>query len=895
MKQIAGMLFSERLMAVVMALFAVSIATATFIENDFGSASARAMVYNARWFELLLLLGVINLTGNIFIKKLYTRPKFTIFIFHLAFILILAGAAITRYTGSEGTLAIREGQSSDTIMTDQTHIQVSAGNSGAVQKYDFPIFFSPLGRNNFSEVIRYHGKSFRLTGKSFVSNAVPVAERSENGKPVAEIIYADSTGRKSLIIGAGEIKSIGTLMLAFDAPVSDTQTVVLSVRNDSLIFIAPFPVSLVTMGDQLFAILEAHKPHKFNPAQLYSFKDKMLVVNKYYASGKTLVKSLPNNEVQTFDALIMELASDFDRTEFVICGKGGYQGIPERLTFEGVNFSISYGSVYKKLPFELKLNDFIINRYPGSQSPSSFESLVTLSDNQRDVVTSKRIYMNNILKYRGFRFYQSSYDPDEKGTILSVNHDRAGTLISYIGYFLMGLGMLLSLFNSNGRFRTLSVEITKLKQSRKAISVILFLLLLKGIGIGQETSSSQNLVPVSIKHARVFSKLLIQDNNGRIEPVNTLSSEVLRKLYRKSTYKGMNADQVFLGMLVNPSVWQYEPIIRVSHPQILKIMDSRERYFSFSDFFKNNHYMLQNYVEEAFRKKPALRSKFDNEIIRLDERVNISYLVFSGEFLRIFPVPGDSSHTWYSHQGIQGKINTEDSLFVENILYLYIQAAQQSLHTGDWSNPDETLKAISEYQTRYSGGIMPSPRSVSVEILLNKSDVFSRISKYYGVIGMVLLILQFAGLFYSRLKLKIPVIIALIFIISLFLTHSAGLGLRWYVSGHAPWSNGYEALTYVAWATVLAGLIFASKSPIYFKCNLIAGISDSFCCSSELDGSSDYQPCACSEILLAGYSCCYHYGKLWFSGVGRPAGFCQFTADDHADTKQQGLYPTHHS
>ena len=49
-----------------------------------------------------------------------------------------------------------------------------------------------------------------------------------------------------------------------------------------------------------------------------------------------------------------------------------------------------------------------------------------------------RIFMNNVLDYDGHRFFQSSYDPDES-TILSVNHDWWGTIISYIGYFFLML------------------------------------------------------------------------------------------------------------------------------------------------------------------------------------------------------------------------------------------------------------------------------------------------------------------------------------------------------------------------------------------------------------------------------------------------------------------------
>lgn len=814
MKQLAGILFSTRLMAIILALFAISIATATFIENDFGSTSARAIVYGARWFELLLLLGVINLTGNIFIRKLYTRPKLTIFVFHLAFILILAGAAITRYTGSEGTLAIREGQSSGTVLTDRTHIQVTAGDADTGKEYDFPVFFSALGGNKFNEVIEYNSKSFRLKCISFVPNAVPMVEQSGVGKPVAEIVYADSTGRRSLTISAGETKSIGTLTLAFDAPVVDSQAVILSSKGDSLTFLAPFPVTVTSMADQSFTRLNAQQQHRFNLLQLYSFNNNMLVVNKYFANGKIVPKSLPKSDGQTYDAAVMELASDKGREEFVLWGKAGYVGVPEKITTEGSDFSIRYGSVYMELPFELKLNDFILDRYPGSQSPSWFESIVTLTDEQRDFETSKRIYMNNILKYRGYRFYQSSYDPDEKGTILSVNHDWVGTLVTYAGYLLMGLGMALSLFNSNSRFRTLSVEIGMLKHSKKSMLVLICTLMISGISSAQTPVENKSLIPVDARHAAVFGRLLIQDNSGRIEPVNTLSAEVLRKLSRKSTYKNMNPDQVFLGMLVDPGTWQNEPIIRTTHPQILEILGTSDRYFSFASFFRENNYILQQYVEEAFRKKPAYRSKFDNEIIRLDERINISYLVFSGELLRILPVPGDSSHTWYSHLGIQGKVDAEDSVFVENIIPMYIQDVQKGIQTGDWKSPDDIINAISKYQASYAGDIIPPPGKVSLEIFLNRSDIFSTISNYYGLIGFVLLMLQFVGLFFTRLKLKIPVIVAMVLIIILFAFHTTGLGMRWYVSGHAPWSNGYEALTYIAWATVLAGLIFSSRSSI---------------------------------------------------------------------------------
>ena len=48
--------------------------------------------------------------------------------------------------------------------------------------------------------------------------------------------------------------------------------------------------------------------------------------------------------------------------------------------------------------------------------------------------------------------------------------------------------------------------------------------------------------------------------------------------------------------------------------------------------------------------------------------------------------------------------------------------------------------------------------------------------------------------------------------ILLFMVHTSGLIIRWYVSGHAPWSDAYESMIYVAWATLAIGLAFSKKS-----------------------------------------------------------------------------------
>ncbi|MCB0410505.1 MAG: hypothetical protein KDD29_09825, partial [Flavobacteriales bacterium] len=97
LKSIKDILFSTRLTAVLLFVFGVAIGVATFIENDFGTPAAKALIFNTRWLELIMVLLAINLVGNIFKYKMFQRSKITTLTFHVALIIVLIGAGITRY------------------------------------------------------------------------------------------------------------------------------------------------------------------------------------------------------------------------------------------------------------------------------------------------------------------------------------------------------------------------------------------------------------------------------------------------------------------------------------------------------------------------------------------------------------------------------------------------------------------------------------------------------------------------------------------------------------------------------------------------------------------------------------------------------------------------------
>ena len=827
MKKILNVFISSRTMAFLLAIFAISIATATIIEKYHGTAAARYCVYNAKWFEILLLLGCINIIGMIFRYKLYRREKLTLLLFHVAFILIIIGAGVTRYFGFEGIMHIREGETSNSIISEDTYLQLKYQKGGITRSYSEKVMLSPLSANRFRKTIDIDGKSLKISSVNFISNAVPTLQPDDAGGPVLEMVISGVNGRQNVLLKQGEAKKIGGIVFNFGANTQQPQNEIeVYFDQGDLFYRAPFDVSVMNMSTRQSVIDKADSTHPFLTKVLYNFHNVPLVLNNFLPAGSVRPVVSQNGNGNTLDALDLDIESNGISRNVTLWGRSGVIGEPVKVPLdEGETLTLSYGSRIVKIPFSIKLNDFIVKRYPGSNSPSWFESKVVLIDKSENIDEPRRIYMNNILKYRGFRFFQSSYDPDEMGTILSVNYDFAGTWITYFGYMIMALGMILSIFNKNSRFRNLIKKSAEIRQARQALTVAtLFVVMALPANATLLESKIVNSEIIPADQARLFGGLLVQDNGGRIMPVNTLSSEILRKVARKISYKGLNSDQVLMGMMTDPYYWQHQPIIHISNPDVRKTLGLKDKDAPFSAFFStdgNYTYLLRDYVNEAYRKKPVNRDKFDNEMIRLDERVNVCYMVYTYGIMKLFPVPGDINHSWLSPASSDSMIHTEDTVFIKNILPYYLEKVKSAIITSNWKEADDLLNSMKLYQKKYGSEILPSERKVKLEIFYNNSNIFLRVSYIYGIVGFVLLILQFIGIFYVKLKLRIPVLIAEVLIIVGFIAHFAGLILRWYIAGHAPWSNGFEALTYIAWATVLAGIIFVKRSSVTLSATAI--------------------------------------------------------------------------
>lgn len=469
------------------------------------------------------------------------------------------------------------------------------------------------------------------------------------------------------------------------------------------------------------------------------------------------------------------------------------------------------------LPFSVRLDDFVLERYPGSGSPSSYESFVTVFSDGGS--REAHIYMNNVLDIEGYRLFQSSFDRDERGTVLTVNYDLPGRTITYIGYAILLAGLLLSLFGRHSRIMTLYRKLRDLQSANvmiPAFVLLMFPLYLSASGSG-EYKELINKYAVSTSHAEVFGKLPVQSPGGRMMPVGTYASEVLRKIHKSDKLGELSPEQCLLSMFLMPDVWINIPLISIDDEYLASRYGLSVPYCAFVEVLDSiGSYKLQADLEETYRKNPSERDAFDKDLLKLNEQVNLMDMLLNRRAFRLFPLPADSTHTWYSPGDDLSVFSGKDSMFVLRIFDWYLDEVSSSLKSGDWKTPDEIAGMIDTYQQAKASGVDISHKRMETEVKYNRFNVFRYCRMGYLILGGICLVLSLLSLMgYGRYRLF--KVLLFVLILGVFHFQMYGMALRWYISGHAPWSNSYETMVYVAWATVCAGLLFMRRSYLVFS------------------------------------------------------------------------------
>jgi len=839
MKQILSILGSMKTMAVLMLIFAFASGYATFIENDYGTITAKADVYNARWFEVLLGFLTLNLMLNIYNFKMFTLKKAPLFIFHIAFIIILIGAAVTRYIGYEGTMHIREGGSASTMVSSDTYFSVDATiadkSVSTTQKY----YLSKRTSNTLSSSLTIDGKNVDVELIEYIPDAIETTVASKDGNAVAQMMVTGDGKGEPITLNDGEFYESQNFVLDFNSGKKFNKKVIsLFVEDDKFFINHDISLNYLKMDDGSKGIVDANEKEPFTTRTLFSFTGGGFVLREFLPHASKAIVSNPKASPMRpgYDGLRFKITVDDVSKDVFIYGRVGMMAKEHHNIVNGVDVHLSYGSKEIKLPFEIYLKEFELDRYPGSMSPASYASEVVLVDKEQGVELPYRIFMNNILEHRGYRFFQSSYDQDEKGTILSVNNDP-GTLPSYIGYFLLGLGMFWSLFSRKNRFAQLAKKAQKANEAKS-----LGLLISLGLIFSVAPSYAEDLNP-TIKtilsfdkaHAEKFGQLVIQDSGGRMKPLDTLSTEILAKIYRGSKVKigddTLTANQVILGMMIKPDLYRDIKIIRTKDKDVNKLIGAKKSatHASFAQFFKDpstmQGYKLAEAVDLAVRKEAKYRNLFDKAILKVDERVNICYMVYTGSLIKIWPKPNDVNNKWYATINAIQTFTSENKERLRGIAVEYFTSIDESIKTGDWSGSNEAVEKIAKYQKFYGSEVYPSENRILAEVFYNEAKIFERLYPFYLLLGLILLVLSFIKILKPSFNIATYTKISLVLLSLFFIAHTIGLANRWYISGHAPWSDGYESMIYIGWATALAGFIFSKRSSMTLaSTSILAGL-----------------------------------------------------------------------
>jgi cytochrome c-type biogenesis protein CcsB len=814
-------------MVILLVMAAFFMGFATFIENDFGADAAKRAIYNSWWFEVLLFLLALNFIGAIFTRKLYKRNKWPVLVFHVAFVIILLGAAVTRHIGYEGIMHIREGNSSNQILMHEKAIKIRVNNQ---KTYTYILDYDNVHEKTFQEDININDQNYEIELSTSYDAAIEKAVDAEGGTPTIGLILSGKNFRGFAYIQQGEIKQFGNLKVSFLDSIGNSD-INFSFQQDSFYMESSVDMTMSDMNNSNESISLKGK-NTIGIKKLYQAKQTNIAINEAIKSAKLVTKPVNSqSHPNSIPGLVFNIKTDTKSEYIVVSESQELQNKETSIKIGNTELHFAYGNKVINLPFKIHLKDFEIERYPGSMSPSSFSSHVTVYENGK-APHPYHIYMNNILQMGGYRFYQSSYDKDEKGTVLSVNHDGLGTTITYIGYFLLILGLLWSIV-SKGSFMKNTRK--KLSNTGSAILLFAFIGLASTVtgqnphGMHQHTTQNQpHKKPpkvVDAKHANKFGKLLVQDYQGRTKPMNTLASDLLRKIARKSNIEGVSPIQFYLELHINPENWINTPFIKVGNDGLQKQIGIKGDYATYSELIiPGRGYILSGMAEKVYAKSPAQRSKLDKELLKVDERVNIAYGIVTGQFLNVFPTSDTTLHKWQTpDEAFKHVENKEDSAFVKNVIPVYFGALKEAKKTNDYSKADEILDGIIKFQKNNNRYELPSETHIVLELIYYKFDIYKKLFPYYATVGLLFLIVLVISII-KGVKQNKWINRSFIGLIAFgFAIHTAGLIVRWYISGHAPMSNGYESMIFVSWVTLLAGFIFRKFADLALSATAILG------------------------------------------------------------------------
>lgn len=446
------------------------------------------------------------------------------------------------------------------------------------------------------------------------------------------------------------------------------------------------------------------------------------------------------------------------------------------------------------LPFKISLTDFYLEYYPGTFAPMDFVSTVSVNEDTGEKHKGE-ISMNHIYSYHNYRFYQSKYDEDTKGSTLSVYYDPYGIAITYTGYTLLFCCLIAYFFKKHNRFSQLLHH----PLLHKTATVILFF-----VYASTNTLQATDRPETLPKHiAEQFGDLYLYYND-RICPLQTLAKDFTLKLYGKSSYKGLSAEQVLTGWFFYYDDWKKEPMIRIKSKEIKKLLGIDQDYACLTDFVNINGYKLEANMQRNI--KINNRAEFESS----NEKFSLISMLCTGNILKIYPYHNIETQriTWYSlADKLPQDVPDGQWAFIRNSM----SYVAEKVAGKNYEEAAMLLKKIKKYQRKEAGTTLPTNSRFAVEKLYNNLNYTRPLAMLCITIGLLAFLYYCHQMITLHSKGSYWQLILTLILVTIFIYLSTVIIFRGYISNHLPLSNGFETMQFMAWCSILLTFFLQRK------------------------------------------------------------------------------------
>ncbi len=446
------------------------------------------------------------------------------------------------------------------------------------------------------------------------------------------------------------------------------------------------------------------------------------------------------------------------------------------------------------LGFTLLLKDFKVVYYPGTDAPMDYVSTLTADGETIE------ISMNNIGEHKGYRFTQASYDDDMNGSTLGVLYDPWGIGITYVGYLLLFVSLVITLFRNKTRMQTFYKKAVAVPSVKMVAAIVVLC-----SSLMFQSAHAQEQLKIDSRIYNDFGRICVLYNN-RICPVNTVATDFVTKLCGKPSWKGMSANEIFAGWVFDVPYWETVKMIEIKDKKVQELMGLSDKWASFHDFYDEyNEYKLEKPLRDAYKHGDKSLQK---KLSAIDEKFNIVRMLYNGEMLKVFPYKEASGKfRWLAPgESLRGVKLPEKEL---NFVMKSMDYLAESIITGDQKRAEDIAVKIYKYQHVRGKDVMPSTFGVYCELFYNTLNTQRWIIMMYLTLSLLAVIVSTVTL--SGKKEKHMQLAKRILIGVMLLHTTVLLALRWFVSGHLPLSNGYETMQFMSWAVLVLTIFMYKK------------------------------------------------------------------------------------